>query len=85
VLFRLPYLTLVRVFGALALLSHGDGAKTTEILVLCHEIAVLRLAEEKAPKLTWPDRAILSAPIRLLPRELGHHRLVNPATVTGWH
>jgi hypothetical protein len=85
VLFRLLYLALVRVFGALALLSRGDGAKTAEILVLRHEIAVLRRAETKAPKLTWPDRAILSALTRLLPRELRHHCLVTAATVLGWH
>jgi hypothetical protein len=54
--FRLLYLALIRVFGALVLLSRGDGAKTAEILVLRHEIAVMRRAEAKAPKLTWPDR-----------------------------
>jgi hypothetical protein len=83
--FRLLYLALIRIFGAFVLLSRGDGAKTAEILVLRHEIAVLRRAHAKAPKLTWPDRAILSALIRLLPRDLRRHRLATPATVLGWH
>jgi hypothetical protein len=65
--FRLLYLALIRVFGALVLLSRGDGAKTAEILVLRHEIAVLRRGEAKAPKLTWPDRAILSVLTRFCP------------------
>ena len=68
--FRLLYLALVRVFAAFTLLSRGDGSKTAEILVLRHEIAVLGRADAKAPKPAWPDRAILSALIRLLPREL---------------
>jgi hypothetical protein len=42
VLIRLVYLFAVRVLGWLALLAGSDAAKDVEILVLCHEVAVLR-------------------------------------------
>jgi hypothetical protein len=41
-LIRLVYLLMIRVLGWLALLAQGDAAKDAEILVLRHEVAVLR-------------------------------------------
>ena len=63
--FRLAYLILARVLSWLALLARTGAAKDVEILVLRHEVAVLRRHHPPAP-LTWVDRAILSALSRLL-------------------
>ncbi len=79
---RLLYLIFVRLAGWLVLLGHSPAFKDAEMLVLRHEVAVLRLA---GVRWDWAHRAVLAALIRLLPGRLRAHRLVTPGTVLRWH
>ena len=81
---RLLYLIFVRVCDWLILLGRSSASKDAELLVLRHQVAVLRRTNPR-PRLGWADRAILAALIRLLPARLRMHRLVTPGTVLRWH
>ena len=83
-LFRLLYLICVTVLGWLGLLARSAAAQDIAILILRHEVTVLRRQVSRA-RPCWPDRAILSALTRLLPPRLHLHRLVTPATLLAWH
>jgi hypothetical protein len=81
---RLLYLIVDRFLSWLMLLGRATSSKEIELLVLRHEVAVLRRTNP-TPRLDWADRALFAALIRRLPAALRGHRLVTPATVLRWH
>src|SRR5271157_4678398 len=78
------YLIFVRLCSWLVLLGRSSASKDAELLVLRHEVALLRRTHPR-PRLDWADRAVLAALIPLLPARLRAHRLVTPGTVLRWH
>jgi putative transposase len=71
---RLVYLILDQFLSWLTLLGRATSSKDIELLVLRHEVAVLRRTNPR-PRLDWADRAMLAALIRHLPAVLRGHRL----------
>lgn len=84
VVVRLLYLIFRQVMAWLGLLARSSRSKNAEILVLRHELAVLR-RQVCRPRLSWADRAVFAALTRLLSQAGRLHRIVTPATVLRWH
>jgi hypothetical protein len=81
---RLLYLIFQQVLGLVLLTGRAASSKDVELLVLRHEVAVLRRGNPR-PRLSWADRAVFAALIRRLPTKLRGHRLVTPGTILRWH
>ncbi len=84
VLIRLVYRSVVTLLSWLALSARSSASKNAEILILRHEVSVLRRGNPK-PRIDWADRAVLAALARILPKALLAHRIVTPDTLLRWH
>ena len=81
---RLIYRMFSKLLGWIVLHTRSDTSKEIEILVLRHQLAVLRRRTPR-PRITWTDRALLAALTRLLPARRRLGLLVTPATILRWH
>ncbi|SCF03176.1 Integrase core domain-containing protein [Micromonospora coriariae] len=80
----LVYVLLRQVLQMLTQLARDGGAKDVELLVLRHQVAVLRRQVHR-PDLQPADRVVLAALSRLLPRQHWAAFFVTPATLLRWH
>jgi putative transposase len=78
------YLALRRLAELVVLCWRSPDAKEVEILVLRHQLAVLRRRHPR-PRFQPHDRALLAALSRLLPRRRWSIFVVTPETLLGWH
>ena len=81
---RLIYRSFAALLSWLALSTRSSASKNAEILILRHEVAVLR-RDNPRPRIDWADRALLAALARILPKALLAHRIVTPGTLQRWH
>jgi putative transposase len=78
------YLIFIRLLGWLVLLGRSSRSKDIEILILRHQLAVLR-RQVPRPRLSWADRAVVTALAGLLPKTRRPGMLVTPGTLLRWH
>ena len=78
------YLALCRLVPLVVLLCRSERSKELEVLVLRHELAILR-RQPSRPKLTRADRVLLAALSRSLPRAAWAGFAFKPETLLRWH
>jgi putative transposase len=85
VLWSFAYLVVRNLFALVWLLARPRRSKEPEILVLRHELAILRRQTCQPTRLTRADRTLLAAWSRSLPRAVWTSFPVKPATLLRWH
>jgi putative transposase len=81
---RLLYLIFRQMLGLVLLMGRTSTTKDVELLVLRHEVAILRRTDPRR-RMNWADRAVFAPLVAQLPRALRCHRLVTPSTILRWH
>jgi hypothetical protein len=84
VVWSLVYMVTCRLFGLIGLLFRSSGSKELEIVVLRHELSILR-RQTKRPQLREADRVLLAALSRVVPRGSWSVFVVSPRTLLRWH
>ena len=82
--FSLCYLVVRRVLQLAAWRFRSNDLKELEIVVLRHELGILR-RRTRRPAMTWSDRLFLAAASRLLPRARWRSFIITPGTLLRWH
>src|SRR5450759_2298705 len=84
---RFVFLLTTRLAAWLRLSRREETWKTTEILILRHQLAVVQRRQPRRPKLTRADRAVLAALLGVIPKARRHglRLLVTPDTIARWH
>jgi transposase len=84
---RFAFLLTTCVASWLRLSRRKQAWKTTEILILRHQLAVLQRRQPRRPSLNWAGRALLASLLGLIPkaRRRGLRLLVTPDTILRWH
>ena len=83
---RFVFLLITRVITWLRLSRREETWKTAEILLLRHQLTVLRRHQACRPKLTWADRALLATLLGVIPkaRRQRLRLLITPETIVRW-
>jgi putative transposase len=84
VLVSFVYLVACRLFALVLLLARGDRSKELELLVLRHELSILR-RQARRPQLAENERLVLAALSRVIPRRSWHAFFITPETLLRWH